>query len=112
MMKHDNCDHVFFFSFPRSSLASYILGLDAEGAKNRKHSEDMLFSVFSALLDALLLRAQVLPYYSPLIFLLLLLNLGISISCDVKCTTFASVPINLLILWVCDHSSNQDFFFL
>uniref|UniRef100_A0A6N2MCB5 Exportin-1/Importin-beta-like domain-containing protein n=1 Tax=Salix viminalis TaxID=40686 RepID=A0A6N2MCB5_SALVM len=43
----------------RSSLASYILGLDAEGAKNRKHSEDMLFSVFSALLDALLLRAQV-----------------------------------------------------
>ncbi|KAF9669428.1 hypothetical protein SADUNF_Sadunf14G0106600 [Salix dunnii] len=38
-----------------SSLASYILGLDAEGA----HSEDMLFSVFSALLDALLLRAQV-----------------------------------------------------
>ncbi|KAJ6880171.1 transportin MOS14 isoform X1 [Populus alba x Populus x berolinensis] len=27
-----------------SSLASYILGLDAEGAKNRKHSEDMLFS--------------------------------------------------------------------
>ncbi|KAI5565373.1 hypothetical protein POPTR_014G141100v4 [Populus trichocarpa] len=42
-----------------SSLASYILGLDAEGAKNRKHSEDMLFSVFSALLDALLLRAQV-----------------------------------------------------
>ncbi|KAJ6873624.1 hypothetical protein NC651_032471 [Populus alba x Populus x berolinensis] len=43
----------------KSSLASYILGLDAEGAKNRKHSEDMLFSVFSALLDALLLRAQV-----------------------------------------------------
>ncbi|KAJ6873632.1 hypothetical protein NC651_032478 [Populus alba x Populus x berolinensis] len=45
-----------------SSLASYILGLDAEGAKNRKHSEDMLFSVFSALLDALLLRAQIVGF--------------------------------------------------
>ncbi|KAH9791450.1 Xpo1 domain-containing protein [Citrus sinensis] len=43
----------------RSTLASYILGLDASIAKNKKHVEDMFFSVFSALLDALLLRAQV-----------------------------------------------------
>ncbi|XP_058004671.1 transportin MOS14 isoform X7 [Hevea brasiliensis] len=42
-----------------STLASYILGPDSETAKNGKHAEDMLFSVFSALLDALLLRAQV-----------------------------------------------------
>ncbi|KAG6660061.1 transportin MOS14 [Carya illinoinensis] len=42
-----------------SSFASYILGLEEDGAKNRKHVEDMFFSVFSALLDALLLRAQV-----------------------------------------------------
>ncbi|KAH9742978.1 Xpo1 domain-containing protein [Citrus sinensis] len=42
-----------------STLASYILGLDASIAKNKKHVEDMFFSVFSALLDALLLRAQV-----------------------------------------------------
>ncbi|GAV85541.1 LOW QUALITY PROTEIN: Xpo1 domain-containing protein [Cephalotus follicularis] len=41
-----------------SSLASYILGLP-DGGKNRKHAEDMFFSVFSALLDTLLLRAQV-----------------------------------------------------
>ncbi|XP_044466271.1 transportin MOS14 isoform X2 [Mangifera indica] len=42
-----------------SSLASYILGLDVNTAKNKKHVEEMFFSVFSALLDALLLRAQV-----------------------------------------------------
>ncbi|KAA8548316.1 hypothetical protein F0562_004745 [Nyssa sinensis] len=41
------------------SLASYILGLDVDSGKNRKHVEDMFFTVFSALLDALLLRAQV-----------------------------------------------------
>ncbi|GMY12794.1 transportin MOS14 [Fagus crenata] len=42
-----------------SSLASYILGLDEDSTKNRKHVEDMFFSLFSALLDALLSRAQV-----------------------------------------------------
>ncbi|XP_059452745.1 transportin MOS14 isoform X1 [Corylus avellana] len=42
-----------------SSFASYILGLDEDGPKSRKHVEDMFFSIFSALLDALLLRAQV-----------------------------------------------------
>lgn len=47
------------FSISRSSLASYILGLDVNTAKNKKHVEEMFFSVFSALLDALLLRAQV-----------------------------------------------------
>ncbi|KAG5534611.1 hypothetical protein RHGRI_022662 [Rhododendron griersonianum] len=41
------------------SLASYILGLDVDSGRKRKHVEDMFFSVFSALLDALLLRAQV-----------------------------------------------------
>ncbi|XP_058179834.1 transportin MOS14 isoform X2 [Rhododendron vialii] len=41
------------------SLASYILGLDVDTGRKRKHVEDMFFSVFSALLDALLLRAQV-----------------------------------------------------
>ncbi|KAL6959866.1 hypothetical protein U1Q18_040017 [Sarracenia purpurea var. burkii] len=40
------------------SLASYILGLEADCAKNRKDAKDTFFSVFSALLDALLLRAQ------------------------------------------------------
>ncbi|XP_028118997.1 uncharacterized protein LOC114315996 isoform X10 [Camellia sinensis] len=39
-------------------LASYILGLDVDSGKNKKIAEDMFFSVFSALLDALLLRAQ------------------------------------------------------
>ncbi|XP_016649424.1 PREDICTED: importin-13 isoform X4 [Prunus mume] len=43
----------------RSGFASYILGLDEDGAKQRKQVEDMFFPVFSALLDALLLRAQV-----------------------------------------------------
>ncbi|KAG8656082.1 transportin MOS14 isoform X2 [Manihot esculenta] len=42
-----------------STLASYILGLDMESAKDGKHVKDVFFSVFSALLDALLLRAQV-----------------------------------------------------
>ncbi|XP_040931631.1 uncharacterized protein [Gossypium hirsutum] len=41
-----------------SSLASYILGSDVNGT-NKKNVEGMFFSVFSALLDALLLRAQV-----------------------------------------------------
>ncbi|XVE77480.1 hypothetical protein DITRI_Ditri13aG0066100 [Diplodiscus trichospermus] len=40
-----------------SSLASYILG-EADGT-DKKNVEGMFFSVFSALLDALLLRAQV-----------------------------------------------------
>ncbi|XP_020533475.2 transportin MOS14 isoform X2 [Jatropha curcas] len=42
-----------------STLASYILSPDTESSKNGKHVEDVFFSVFSALLDALLLRAQV-----------------------------------------------------
>ncbi|GLT95639.1 hypothetical protein SLE2022_133070 [Rubroshorea leprosula] len=41
-----------------STLANCILGLDME-SRNRKSVEDMFFSIFSALLDALLLRAQV-----------------------------------------------------
>lgn len=40
------------------TLASYILGLEVDYAENRKNLE-RLFPVFSALLDALLLRAQV-----------------------------------------------------
>ncbi|XWS30603.1 hypothetical protein CRYUN_Cryun23aG0000200 [Craigia yunnanensis] len=40
-----------------SSIATYILGLDFDGT-NKKNVEGMFFSVFSALLDALLLRAQ------------------------------------------------------
>lgn len=64
MIKYHNMISVFF---SRSTLASYILGLDASIAKNKKHVEDMFFSVFSALLDALLLRAQVL-YPSSLVF--------------------------------------------
>lgn len=47
-----------FSFFLRSSLASYILGLDVDGT-SKKNVEGMFFSVFSALLDALLLRAQV-----------------------------------------------------
>lgn len=42
-----------------SSLASYILGLDVDRGKNKSSVKDIFFSVFSALLDALLLRAQV-----------------------------------------------------
>ncbi|XP_057489374.1 transportin MOS14 isoform X2 [Actinidia eriantha] len=41
------------------SLASYILGLDMDCGKNRKNGEDVFYSVFSSLLDALLVRAQV-----------------------------------------------------
>ncbi|GMJ01364.1 hypothetical protein like AT1G12930 [Hibiscus trionum] len=41
-----------------SGLASYILNLDVDGT-NKKNVEGLFFSVFSALLDALLLRAQV-----------------------------------------------------
>ncbi|XP_074582171.1 transportin MOS14-like isoform X2 [Curcuma longa] len=39
-------------------LANYLLGVDFQSA-NRKTVEDMFFPVFSALLDAVLLRAQV-----------------------------------------------------
>ncbi|XP_065865601.1 transportin MOS14 isoform X2 [Euphorbia lathyris] len=42
-----------------STLATYILSLEAESAKNGKHVQEVFFSVFSALLDALLLRVQV-----------------------------------------------------
>ncbi|KAK4272279.1 hypothetical protein QN277_020861 [Acacia crassicarpa] len=42
-----------------STHASYILGLDENGAKSRKHVEAIFSSVFSALLDSLLLRSQV-----------------------------------------------------
>ncbi|KAL4652678.1 hypothetical protein ACB092_01G249100 [Castanea dentata] len=42
-----------------SSLASYILGLEEDSTKSRKHVEEMFSSLFSALLDALLSRAQV-----------------------------------------------------
>ncbi|XP_042502034.1 transportin MOS14 isoform X4 [Macadamia integrifolia] len=40
------------------SLASYVLGLDTDKGNSRKTVEEMFFPVFSALLDALLLRAQ------------------------------------------------------
>ncbi|RDX94405.1 Transportin MOS14 [Mucuna pruriens] len=43
----------------RSTLASYILGIDEDSAKNRKHVEDIFSPVFSTLLDSLLLRSQV-----------------------------------------------------
>lgn len=52
-------DHEHIIFCLRSTLASYILGLDEDGAKSRKHVEDIFSSVFSALLDALLLRSQV-----------------------------------------------------
>ncbi|XP_030483962.2 transportin MOS14 isoform X1 [Cannabis sativa] len=42
-----------------SSLASYILGICDDSPQRRKHAEDMFSSVYSTLLDALLLRAQV-----------------------------------------------------
>ncbi|XP_030461321.1 transportin MOS14 [Syzygium oleosum] len=42
-----------------STLASFMLGLDVDIANIRKHFEDVFISIFSALLDALLLRAQV-----------------------------------------------------
>ncbi|XP_025658533.1 uncharacterized protein [Arachis hypogaea] len=42
-----------------SALASYILCLDEDGAKHRKHVEETFSPVFSALLDSLLLRSQV-----------------------------------------------------
>lgn len=41
------------------SLASFILGLNADDRKRREHIEKMFFPVFSTLLDALLLRTQV-----------------------------------------------------
>ncbi|KAL3813945.1 hypothetical protein ACJIZ3_015213 [Penstemon smallii] len=41
------------------SLAGYILGLEVDGAQNRKKLEVCYVPVFSALVDALLLRAQV-----------------------------------------------------
>lgn len=47
------------FHISRSGLASYIIGLDENSANQRKQVEDLFFPVFSALLDALLLRAQV-----------------------------------------------------
>ncbi|KAM7512663.1 hypothetical protein LguiB_011538 [Lonicera macranthoides] len=40
-------------------LASNILGIDVDTEENRKNVDDVYFSIFSALLDALLLRAQV-----------------------------------------------------
>ncbi|XP_021736093.1 transportin MOS14-like isoform X2 [Chenopodium quinoa] len=41
------------------SLASYILAINADERKRREHIDKMFFPVFSALLDALLLRNQV-----------------------------------------------------
>ncbi|XP_014491262.1 transportin MOS14 isoform X7 [Vigna radiata var. radiata] len=41
-----------------STLAGYILGIE-DGAKSRKHMEDIFSPVFSTLLDSLLLRSQV-----------------------------------------------------
>lgn len=49
----------FPFIYFRGSLASYILALNADERKRRAHIEKMFFPVFSALLDALLLRTQV-----------------------------------------------------
>ncbi|KAG5624618.1 hypothetical protein H5410_009836 [Solanum commersonii] len=43
----------------RCSLAGYILGLDADRGENVKSVKILFFPVFSALLDALLLRSQV-----------------------------------------------------
>lgn len=60
-LEHHNCEHNL--SFSRSSLASYILGLDEDSTKSRKHVEEMFSSLFSALLDALLSRAQVYSVY-------------------------------------------------
>lgn len=37
----------------------YILGIGVDSQENRKDVEEMFFHVFSALLDALLLRSQV-----------------------------------------------------
>ncbi|XP_024017806.1 transportin MOS14 isoform X2 [Morus notabilis] len=42
-----------------SGLASYILGIDDDTGEKRKHAEGVFFPVYSTLLDALLLRAQV-----------------------------------------------------
>ncbi|CAL0322772.1 unnamed protein product [Lupinus luteus] len=42
-----------------STLASYILGIDEDGAKSRKHMETIFSPVFLALLDSLLFRSQV-----------------------------------------------------
>ncbi|PON35483.1 Exportin [Parasponia andersonii] len=42
-----------------STLASYILGIDADSVQDRKHAEDIFSLVYSTLLDTLLLRAQV-----------------------------------------------------
>ncbi|CAN0876030.1 Transportin MOS14 [Linum grandiflorum] len=42
-----------------SSLVSYILGLDSNGTVDKKHVEAIFSSIFLALVDALVLRAQV-----------------------------------------------------
>nr|GLL26736.1 transportin MOS14 isoform X2 [Ipomoea trifida] len=42
----------------RCSLMDYILGIGVDSQENRKDVEEMFFHVFSALLDALLLRSQ------------------------------------------------------
>lgn len=49
---------ILFLHICRCSLAHYIHGMDLENAK-RKVVEELFFPLFSALLDALLLRAQV-----------------------------------------------------
>lgn len=54
-----------WFPYPRTlslcrcSLASYILGLDVDRGETVKSIKILFFPVFSALLDALLLRSQV-----------------------------------------------------
>lgn len=45
----------YLYSYFRSTLANFIIGLHVDSAKSR----DVFLSIFSALLDALLLRAQV-----------------------------------------------------
>ncbi|KAH1204863.1 Transportin MOS14 [Glycine max] len=53
-----NCPALVYCNL-RSTLASYILGIDEDGVKSRKRVEDIFSPVFSTLLDSLLLRSQV-----------------------------------------------------
>ena len=51
--------YLFCSLFFRSSLGSCILGLDVAERERKENAKKMFFPIFSALLDALLLRAQV-----------------------------------------------------
>lgn len=90
-------------SLCRCSLAGYILGLDADRGENVKSVKILFFPVFSALLDALLLRSQVSFCFACILtadcFFILLLCIPIH-----KLLYWLTFPLNsMCICWILQY---------